>query len=192
MPASDDPSVRRDEISRLLEAWSSHDRGARDALMPIVYDELRRLAHRYMHGEHAGHTLQTTALVNEAYLRLVTVERMTWRDRGHFFAMAATLMRRILVDHARERARDKRGGRIEFTSIGDKALAAPANIDVLSLDEALVRLAAIDPQPARVVELRYFAGLTIEETASALNISPATVKRDWSWAKAWLHQHLSR
>lgn len=158
--------------------------------MPIVYDELRRLAHRYMRGESAAHTLQTTALVNEAYLRLVGVERMTWKGRGHFFAMAATLMRRILVDHARDRARDKRGGQIAFTSLGDKPLAAPASVDLFSLDEALERLAAIDPQPARIVELRYFAGLTIDETAAALHMSPATVKRHWAWARAWLHREL--
>jgi RNA polymerase sigma factor (TIGR02999 family) len=159
--------------------------------MPIVYEELRRLAHGYMRHERVGHTLQTTALVNEAYLRLVDVERMEWRGRGHFFAMAATLMRRILIDHARDRARDKRGGRLEFTSLGDKAIEPPANIDVLALDEALDRLGAIDAHQARIVELRFFAGLTIEETAVALGISPATVKRDWTWAKAWLHQQLS-
>jgi RNA polymerase sigma factor (TIGR02999 family) len=179
------------EVSRLLSAWSAHDPAARDALMPIVYAELRRLAHAYMLRERAGHTLQTSALVNEAYLRLVDVERMEWRGRGHFFAMAATLMRRILVDHARDRARDKRGGRVEFTSLGDKAIAPAANVDVLALDEALDRLAALDPHQSQIVELRFFGGLTIEETADALGISPATVKRDWTWAKAWLHQQLS-
>jgi RNA polymerase sigma-70 factor (ECF subfamily) len=179
------------EVSRLLSAWSAHDPAARDALMPIVYAELRRLAHAYMRRERAGHTLQTTALVNEAYLRLVDVERMEWRGRGHFFAMAATLMRRILVDHARDRARDKRGGRVEFTSLGDKATAPASNVDVLALDEALDRLAALDQHQSQIVELRFFGGLTIEETADALGISPATVKRDWTWAKAWLHQQLS-
>jgi RNA polymerase sigma factor (TIGR02999 family) len=156
-----------------------------------VHEELRRLAHRYMRGERAGHTLQTTALVNEAYMRLVDVERMEWRGRGHFFAMAATLMRRILVDHARDRARDKRGGSVVLTSLGDKAIAAAPSLDVLALDEALDRLSGMDPQQARIVELRFFAGMTIEETADALDISPATVKRDWTWAKAWLHQQLS-
>jgi RNA polymerase sigma factor (TIGR02999 family) len=157
-----------------------------------VHEELRRLAHRYMRGERAGHTLQTTALVNEAYMRLVDVERMEWRGRGHFFAMAATLMRRILVDHARDRDRDKRGGGVVLTSIGDKQIAAESSLDVLALDDALDRLGAMDPQQARIVELRFFAGMTIEETADALDISPATVKRDWTWAKAWLHQQLSR
>jgi len=171
-------------------AWSAHDPRARDALIPLVHEELRRLAHRYMRGERAGHTLQTTALVNEAYMRLVDVERIEWRDRGHFFAMAATLMRRILVDHARDRHRDKRGGGVVLTSLGDKAIAASPSLDVLALDEALARLSDMDPQQARIVELRFFAGMTIEETADALDISPATVKRDWTWAKAWLHHQL--
>ena len=184
-------SSERHEVSRLLAAWSAHDPQARDALIPIVHEELRRLAHRYMRGERAGHTLQTTALVNEAYMRLVDVERIEWRGRGHFFAMAAMLMRRILVDHARDRDRDKRGGNVILTSFGDKPIAAPPGLDVLALDEALDRLSAMDPQQARIVELRFFAGMTIEETADALDISPATVKRDWTWAKAWLHQQLS-
>jgi len=184
-------SSERHEVSRLLAAWSAHDPQARDALIPIVHEELRRLAHRYMRGERARHTLQTTALVNEAYMRLVDVERIEWRGRGHFFAMAAMLMRRILVDHARDRDRDKRGGNVILTSIGDKPIAAPPGLDVLALDEALDRLSAMDPQQARIVELRFFAGMTIEETADALDISPATVKRDWTWAKAWLHQQLS-
>ena len=184
-------SSERHEVSRLLAAWSAHDPQARDALIPIVHEELRRLAHRYMRGERAGHTLQTTALVNEAYMRLVDVERIEWRGRGHFFAMAAMLMRRILVDHARDRDRDKRGGNVILTSIGDKPIAAPPGLDVLALDEALDRLSAMDPQQARIVELRFFAGMTIEETADSLDISPATVKRDWTWAKAWLHQQLS-
>jgi RNA polymerase sigma factor (TIGR02999 family) len=173
-----------------LAAWSEHDPAARDALIPIVYGELRRLAHHYMQGERAGHTLQTTALVNEAYLRLADLDRMQWRDRAHFFAMAATLMRRILVDHARDRARDKRGGRVVLTSIDDKQIASASNVDVIALDEALDRLAAIDAQQARIVELRFFGGLTIEETAEALEVSPATVKREWTWVKAWLHQQL--
>jgi RNA polymerase sigma factor (TIGR02999 family) len=192
-PREGSPAVSSDrhEVSRLLAAWSTHDPRARDALIPIVHEELRRLAHRYMRGERAGHTLQTTALVNEAYMRLVDVERIEWRGRGHFFAMAATLMRRILVDHARDRDRDKRGGGVVLTSLGDKAIAAAPSLDVLALDEALDRLSDMDPQQARIVELRFFAGMTIEETADALDISPATVKRDWTWAKAWLHQQLS-
>ena len=189
MPASEDESQRL-QVSRLLADWSKEDPAARDALVSIVYKELRRLAHHYMQGERANHTLQTTALVNEAYLRLTDLTRMQWRDRAHFFAMAATLMRRVLVDHARDRARDKRGGGVVFTALEDEPMAAPSSIDALALDEALDRLAAIDPQHARIVELRYFAGLTIEETSEALRISPATVKRDWTWARAWLHHTL--
>jgi RNA polymerase sigma factor (TIGR02999 family) len=158
--------------------------------VPIVYAELRRLAHHYMQNERPGHTLQTTALVHEAYLRLTDVDRMQWRDRGHFFAMAATLMRRILVDHARDRGREKRGGAIVFTTIDGKDIGSSTNIDAIALDEALERLAAMDPQQSRIVELRFFGGLTIEETADALDISPATVKREWTWAKAWLYQQL--
>jgi RNA polymerase sigma factor (TIGR02999 family) len=189
MSPSEDESQRQ-QVSRLLADWSKDDPAARDALVAIVYKELRRLAHHYMQGERANHTLQTTALVNEAYLRLTDLTRMQWRDRAHFFAMAATLMRRVLVDHARERARDKRGGGVVFTALEDEPMAAPPSIDALALDEALDRLAAIDPQHARIVELRYFAGLTIEETSDALRISPATVKREWTWARAWLFHQL--
>ena len=189
MPASEDES-QREQVSRLLADWSKEDPAARDALVAIVYKELRRLAHHYMQGERANHTLQTTALVNEAYLRLTDLTRMQWRDRAHFFAMAATLMRRILVDHARDRARDKRGGGVVFTTLQDERVATPRGIDALALDEALDRLAAIDPVQARIVELRYFAGLTIEETSEALRISPATVKREWTWARAWLYHKL--
>jgi RNA polymerase sigma factor (TIGR02999 family) len=189
MPATDDESQRQ-QVSRLLADWSNEDPAARDALVAIVYKELRRLAHHYMQGERANHTLQTTALVNEAYLRLTDLTRMQWRDRAHFFAMAATLMRRVLVDHARDRARDKRGGGVVFTALEDEPMAAPSGIDLLALDEALDRLAAIDPLHARIVELRYFAGLTIEETSEALRSSPATVKREWTWARAWLYRQL--
>ena len=189
MPASDEESQRQ-QVSRLLADWSKEDPAARDALVAIVYKELQRLAHHYMQGERANHTLQTTALVNEAYLRLTDLTRMQWRDRAHFFAMAATLMRRILVDHARDRARDKRGGGVVFTTLQDERVATPPGIDALALDEALDRLAAIDPVHARIVELRYFAGLTIEETSEALRISPATVKREWTWARAWLYHKL--
>ena len=189
MPASEDESQRQ-QVSQLLADWSKEDPAARDALVAIVYKELRRLAHHYMQGERANHTLQTTALVNEAYLRLTDLTRMQWRDRAHFFAMAATLMHRILVDHARDRARDKRGGGVVFTTLQDERVATPPGIDALALDEALDRLAAIDPVHARIVELRYFAGLTIEETSEALRISPATVKREWTWARAWLYHKL--
>lgn len=189
--ADDTPSpAARDQISRLLRAWTGQDASARDALVPIVYDELHRLAHHYMRGERAGHTLQTTALVNEAYLRLADVEQLHWTDRAHFFAMAATMMRRILVDHARAHARDKRGGGVVMTSL-DADLAAPdRDVDVIALDQALERLAQIDPRQARLVELRYFAGLTIDEAAEALRISPGTLKREWVIAKAWLFREL--
>ena len=189
MPASEDESQRL-QVSRLLADWSKEDPAARDALVAIVYKELQRLAHHYMQGERANHTLQATALVNEAYLRLTDLTRMQWRNRAHFFAMAATLMRRVLVDHARDRARDKRGGGVVFTTLQDERVATPPGIDALALDEALDRLAAIDPMHARIVELRYFAGLTIEETSDALGISPATVKREWTFARAWLHHQL--
>ncbi len=175
-----DQAPERHEVSRLLSAWSRRDAAARDALVPIVYEELRRLAHKYMRGEREGHTLQTTALVNEAYLRLVDLDRMEWRDRAHFFAMAATLMRRILIDHARDRAADKRGGGIIHTPLDGKEVGSPSGVDVVALDEALNRLAAMDPRQSQIVELRFFGGLTIEETAAVVGISPASVKREWT------------
>jgi RNA polymerase sigma-70 factor, ECF subfamily len=166
-----------------------HDPGN---LVPLVYDELRRLAHHYMRGERPDHVLQTTALVNEAYLRLAGLNRMQWRDRTHFFAMAATQMRRIPVDHARERGRDKRGGGVVLTSIDDHAVAVPERgVDVAALDAALTELARFDPRQARIVELRFFGGMTMDETAAALDISPATVGREWVSARAWLHHHLT-
>src|SRR5207253_9925871 len=145
---------RVEDVSALVAAWSNHDPTARDALVPIIYGELRRLAHHYMQNERAGHTLQTTALVHEAYVRLTDVDRMQWRDRGHFFAMAATLMRRILVDSARQRDCDKRGGGISITSLDDHEIAVAPGVDVVALDDALLALAAMDPQQSRIVELR--------------------------------------
>jgi RNA polymerase sigma factor (TIGR02999 family) len=190
MGESERDASRRQQVSQLLAAWTNRDSAARDALLPVVYDELHRLAHHYMRGERRGHTLQTTALVNEAYIRLVDLDRMQWRDRAHFFAMAATLMRRILVDYARERSRDKRGGGVSVTSLDEQVAVSKATVDVVALDEALDRLAAMDRQQSQIVELRFFSGLTIEETAEALDLSPATVKREWTSAKAWLHQQL--
>ena len=160
-------------------------------LVPAVYAELRRLAHHYMRAERTSHTLQTTALVHEAYLRLAGVDRMQFRDRAHFIAMAATMMRRILVDYARAHARDKRGGGISVTSLQDVAVGSRQDVDLVALDDALERLARFDPRQARIVELRFFGGLTIEETAEALGVSAKTVKRDWAIAKAWLHQELA-
>ena len=184
----DDTSPER--ISKLLADWANQDPAARERLVPIVYEELRRLAHHYMRGERSGHTLQTTALVNEMYLRLAGIDALRWRDRAHFFAMAATLMRRVLVDYARQRGREKRGAGVSVTSLDEYALAPQPAVDVVALDEALERLAAVDPQQGRVVELRFFAGLSVEETAEALDISPATVKRDWATAKLWLYNEL--
>jgi RNA polymerase sigma-70 factor, ECF subfamily len=163
-----------------------------DALLSILYGELHRLAHHYMRSEHTGHTLQTTALINEAYLRLIEIDRIQWRDRTHFVAMAATVMRRVLVDHARAQARDKRGGGVAITSLDVDVAAPEPSVDVLSLHEALDRLARLDPVQGRIVELRYFAGLTIDEVAAALGVSAGTVKRDWGIAKAWLYRELAR
>jgi RNA polymerase sigma factor (TIGR02999 family) len=177
----DDPN-----LSRLLGQWGAADGAARDEVVTLVYDELRRIAHRYLHGERIGHTLQTTALVNEAYLRMIELNRMQWADRTHFFAMAATLMRRILVDYARQRGRDKRGGGISIVTLDGQDVAAETGVDIEALDRALERLAVLDPAQARLVELRFFSGLTVDETAAALEISPSTVKREWASAKAWL------
>jgi RNA polymerase sigma factor (TIGR02999 family) len=160
-------------------------------LVPLVYDELRRLAHHYMRGERSDHVLQTTALVNEAYVRLAGMSRMQWRDRTHFFAMAATQMRRILVDYARGRDAGKRGGGVQVTSLDVAADVPDRGVDVAALDAALVELARFDAQQARIVELRFFGGLTMDETAKALEISPATVGREWVSAKAWLYHHLT-
>lgn len=164
---------------------------AADALLSILYDELHRLAHHYMRTERAGHTLQTTALINEAYLRLVEIDRIQWRDRTHFVAMAATVMRRVLVDHARAHARDKRGGGVAITSLDVDVAAVEPGVDVLALNEALDRLATLDPVQGRIVELRYFSGLTIDEVAATLGVSAGTVKREWSIAKAWLYRELA-
>jgi len=178
-------------VSQLLADWAAQDPRALDRLVPIVYDELRRLAHYHMHGERGGHTLQTTALVNEVYLRLVGIRGLQWRDRAHFFAMAGTLMRRVLVDYARHQRRDKRGGGVSVISLDGQAIASAPSVDIEALDEALQRLARVDPQQCRIVELRFFGGLSIEETGEALGISPATVKRDWTTARAWLHHELT-
>jgi RNA polymerase sigma factor (TIGR02999 family) len=177
-------------ISRLLADWANRDPAAREQLVPIVYQELRRLAHHYMRGERADHTLQATALVNEVYLRMAGIDALQWRDRAHFFAMAATLMRRVLVDYARQRGRGKRGGGVSVTSLDDNLVGPQSSVDIVALDQALERLTAADPQQGRIVELRFFAGLSVEETAEALAISPATVKRDWATAKLWLFHAL--
>lgn len=188
MTVSSSPSH---EVTRLLVAWGNGDQAALDRLMPLVYAELRRLARNYMSRERPGHTLQSTALVNEAYLRLVDQENMRWENRAHFFGIAVRLMRQILIEHARGKQAAKRGGgqyRLSLSKV-DRVASAP-DLDLLALDEALGRLEALDPQKGRIVELRYFGGLGIEETAEVIGKSPATVKRDWSIARAWLRSEI--
>jgi len=180
------------KVTQLLHDWSDGDREALDKLIPIVYEELRRQAARYLRRERPGHTLQTTALIHEAYLRLIDQKNVRWQNRAHFFAIAAQLMRRILVDHARGRQAAKRGGSdiklpLEEGMIGSEG----REVDLVALDEALERLASIDPQQSRVVELKFFSGLSVEETAEVLGVSQRTVKRDWNVAKAWLRREIS-
>jgi len=179
-------------VTQLLLGWGEGDKEALDQLLPLVYDELRRQAARYLRRERAGHTLQTTALIHEAYIRLVDQKRVQWQNRAHFFGIAAQLMRRILVDHARSKHRVKRGGSDVRVSLAEASLTVKArDLNVLAIDEALDRLAQVDERQAKVVELRFFSGLSVEETAEVLQISPATVKREWSMAKAWLHREIS-
>ena len=181
------------EVSQLLIQWSNGDKSALNKLTPLIYDELRRLAHHYMSHERAGHTLQTTALVNEAYLRLVNRKDVHWQNRAHFFAIAAKLMRSILVDHARSRTYAKRGGGAAKVSLDEALIVSQERAgEVVALDDALRRLEEIDAQQSHIVELRFFAGLTIEETAEVLSLSPATIKREWTTAKAWLYRELSQ
>ena len=181
------------ELSSLLRAWNSGDESALDKLMPLVYDELHRLAHWHMARERAGHTLQTTALVNEAYLRLIDTDQIQWQDRAHFFAIAAKMMRRILVDLARSRGYQKRGGNVRKVTLDEALLASPEpDEELLRLDDALDALSEFDPRKARVVELRYFGGLSVEETAEVLQVSAITVIRDWNMAKLWLLEELQR
>ena len=178
-------------ITHLLKEWSAGDRRALDRLTPLVYEELHRQAARFLRRERPGHTLQTSALINEAYLRLIDAKDVQWQSRAHFFAIAANLMRRVLVDHARRRDAEKRGGtHIRLTLDGTLAMANETDLDLLAIDEALDKLAVIDSQQARVVELRFFSGLSVEETAAALGVSPKTVKRDWSVARAWLRREM--
>jgi RNA polymerase sigma-70 factor, ECF subfamily len=180
-----------DDISQLLRAWSDGDQLALGELTPIVYAELRRLAHRYMRGERPGHSLQTSALVNEAYMRLVDYNRMQWQNRAHFFAVSAQLMRRILVDHAR-RHNLKRGRGVGHVSFDEAVVvSADPGVDLVALDDALKALARVDPRKVQVVEMRFFGGLSVEETATVLKVSPVTVRRDWSSAKIWLYRELA-
>jgi RNA polymerase sigma factor (TIGR02999 family) len=179
------------EITDLLVAWGEGDRAALERLVPLVHAELRRLARGYMRGERAGHTLQTTALVNEAYLKLVEQGRVRWQNRAHFLAIAARQMRHVLVDYARRRKYQKRGGGALQVTLGEaEGMAEARSPDLVALDEALAALAEVDPRRARVVELKFFGGLTTEEAAEALGVSDTTVERDWTVARAWLHKTL--
>jgi RNA polymerase sigma factor (TIGR02999 family) len=179
------------EITRLLVAWSDGEESALEKLTPIVYEELRQLAKRYMRQERPGHTLQSTAIVHEAFLRLVN-QNVEWNSRAHFFAIAAKMMRRILVDHARSRAASKRGAGVTPVPLDERnAISPEQDVDLVALDEALEHLATIDPQRSRIVELRYFGGLSNEESAEILGISPTTVQRQWTGAKAWLYHELT-
>jgi RNA polymerase sigma factor (TIGR02999 family) len=186
-------TISQTGVTDLLVHWSEGDQEALNKLIPLVYDELHKLASRYLRRERRDHTLQTTAVVHEAYLKLVNQRDANFENRLHFFAVAAQIMRRILVDYARRHHASKRGGDLYKLSL-DEALVTSEEkgADLLALDEALERLAAIDPRQSRVVELRVFAGLTLEETAQALNISPSTVRREWSTAKAWLHRQITK
>lgn len=180
------------QVTELLLAWRQGEESALEKLTPLVYEQLRRLAHRYMRGERAAHTLQTTALVNEAYLRLIDGQQVKWQDRAHFFAVSARLMRRILVDWARTRQSQKRGGEPQQVTLDEALMVARGHgEDLLALDEALQKLASVDVRKSQVVEMRYFGGLSVEETAAVLNVSLDTVLRDWRLAKLWLLQELS-
>lgn len=175
------------EVTQLLLAWGQGDASALERLMPVVYDELKRLAHRHMGGERGNHVLQTTALVNEAYLRLIDSSRVQWQNRAHFFAVSSQLMRRVLVDVARARDREKRGGGCIQVSLNESVVGADERgTDLLALDDALTALAVSDERASRVVEMRFFGGLENNEVAEALGVSVETVKRDWRWARAWL------
>jgi RNA polymerase sigma-70 factor (ECF subfamily) len=184
---------RPPEITLWLQEWSVGKAEALEALMPAVYDELHRQAARYLRRERIGHTLQPTALINEVYLKLIDQQHVNWQNRAHFFGIAAQAMRRILVDHAKSRHRDKRGGNAENLALeaADFAISNSKSVDLIALDEALNRLAELDDRQARIVELRFFSGLSVEETAEALGISPATVKNDWRTAKAWLFREIN-
>ena len=186
------PERRTRSVTELLTSWCAGDESALAQLTPLVHDELHRLARRQMRSERAGHTLQTTAVVNEAYLRLVDLTRVRWQDRAHFFAMAARLMRHILVDYARSHASAKRGGDILAVSLNEAAVvSAESSTDLVALDDALRALTLLDARKSQVVEMRFFGGLTVQETADALSVSPETVMRDWQFAKKWLLRELS-
>jgi len=180
------------DVTQLLVAWSNGDEAAGDELIPLVYEELHRLAHRYMNRERPRHTLQTSALVNEAFVRLVGQRDVHWQNRSHFFGIAAQMMRRVLVDYARSRQYQKRGGDAVQVSLDEELMVSnEQTAEVVALDDALKRLATFDQRKCQIVELRFFAGLSVEEAAQVLDISPATVKRDWTLAKAWLRKEIA-
>ncbi len=184
---------RPGEVSRLLEAWGNGDVAARDRMLPLVYHELRARAQAYLRRERREHTLQPTALVHEAFMRLIGQDRVAWRNRGHFFGVAAEMMRRILVDHARNRLAGKRLGAAVRVTLDDRiGVAQPEAVEVLLLDQALTELARLDPRQGEIVQLRYFAGLSEEEVAAALSLSRTTVKREWHTAKAWLFRRMTK
>ena len=185
-------SASPQDITELLLAWSEGNQDAFEKLTPLVYGELHRLAHHYMAGERTGHTLQSTALVNEAYLRLVQANHVRWQNRAHFFAVSAQLMRRILVDFARSRQYAKRGGNAPMLSLDQAPVAISDCAELVALDDALSALAAVDPRKSQVVELRFFGGLSVEETAEVLKVSVETVMRDWKLARVWLRRELRR
>lgn len=186
-------SLSSERINKLLLNWGQGDQAAREALIPLVYDELRRLARRYLRRERPDHTLQSAALVNEAYLRLISQDQPNWQNRAHFFGVAAQIMRHILVDHARNRAAAKRGAGAPRLSLdAEVALPQGREMDLVVLDDALNHLADLDPKQSRLVELRFFGGLSIEETSVVLGVSPATVKREWATARAWLQREMKR
>ena len=185
-------SADSENVRQLLQDWSTGNESALEELLPLIYNELRQLAHNFLYRERPGHTLQTTALVHEAYLKLIDQKDVRWQNRSHFFAIAAQAMRRILIDSARRHAAMKRGGPQEKLSLDEVPdISLEPNTKLLALDEALDALAEIDPEQSRIVELRYFGGLTIEETAEVMKSSPATIKREWAMARAWLHQWLT-
>ena len=192
-PVRDPGGVPSPQVTGLLLAWGKGDDAALEQLIPLVHAELRRIAGRHMAHERVGHSLQATALVNEAYMRLVDVRQMKWQDRAHFFAMSARLMRRILVDFARSRGYQKRGGGAQKVSFDEGLVVSnERGTDLVALDDALSALAAVDARKSQVIEMRFFGGLSVEETAEALHVSPETVMRDWKLAKAWLLRELSR
>ncbi len=189
---TESPVNSANQVTQLLVSWGNGDQQSLESLIPLVYDELRRQARRYLRRERPDHTLQSSALVHEVYVRLIDQRQANWHNRSQFFGVAAQLMRRILVDHARSRGAVKRGAGVTKLAIAEEVAAIEMqNVDLIALDTSLTKLEQIDPQQCRIVELRFFSGLSIEDTADALSISPATVKRDWAMAKAWLYREMS-